>query len=220
VDFINRQDSQKYDLMKVALAHHRFGWIHPFGTGNGRVVRLLTYALLIKYGFNVSAGGRLLNPTAVFCNDRERYYEMLAAADQGTPDGLEKWCEYVLSGVLDEMTKVDKLTDFTYLKRHILFPALEYARGRELITLQEAEILSAAVTDGVVRSGDLAKVMPTLNGNQRTYQIKKLVEQKMLQPTHEGARQYTAGFANNNLIRGVIKALTDQGFIPDRLARP
>ncbi|TXH33874.1 MAG: Fic family protein [Burkholderiaceae bacterium] len=220
VDFINRQDSQKYDLMKVALAHHRFGWIHPFGNGNGRVVRLLTYALLIKYGFNVSAGGRLLNPTAVFCNDRERYYEMLAIADLGTEDALETWCTYVLLGVLQEMKKVDRLTDFAYLKRHILFPALDYARGRELITQQEADILFAAVTEGVVRSGDLAKVMPTLNGNQRTYQIKKLVEQKMLQPTHDGARQYTAGFANNNLIRGVIRALTDQGFIPDRLARP
>lgn len=71
VDFINEGDAPKYDLMKVALAHHRFAWIHPFSNGNGRVVRLLTYALLIKYGFKVLSGGRLLNPAAVFCNDRE-----------------------------------------------------------------------------------------------------------------------------------------------------
>ena len=75
--FINRADKPKYDLMKIAQVHHRFGWIHPFGNGNGRTVRLLTYALLIKYGFNVQAGERVLNPTAVFCNDRERYYAML-----------------------------------------------------------------------------------------------------------------------------------------------
>ena len=43
VAFINRRDPPKYDLMKVAIAHHRFGWIHPFSNGNGRVVRLLTY---------------------------------------------------------------------------------------------------------------------------------------------------------------------------------
>lgn len=53
VAFINQPDKPKYDLMKIALAHHRFGWIHPFGNGNGRTVRLLTYALLVKYGFNV-----------------------------------------------------------------------------------------------------------------------------------------------------------------------
>jgi Fic family protein len=77
VQFINRPDPAKYDLIKVALAHHRFAWIHPFGNGNGRVVRLMTYALLVKYGFKVKAGGRVLNPTAVFCNDRDRYYVML-----------------------------------------------------------------------------------------------------------------------------------------------
>lgn len=218
--FINSEHPRKYDLMKVALAHHRFGWIHPFGNGNGRVVRLLTYALLIKYGFNVQAGGRLLNPTAVFCNDRERYYSMLALADLGTPAGLEKWCEYVLSGVLEEMTKIDRLTDFTYLQRHVLIPALDFAKDRQLITPVESAILAQAIAAGTFKAGDLAKVMPDLSAGQRTYQIRKLVDQKMLQPIHEGARQYTAGFANNYLIRGVIKALTDEGFIPDRLARP
>ena len=219
VAFVNADDPPKYDLMKVALAHHRFGWIHPFGNGNGRVVRLLTYALLIKYGFNVQAGGRLLNPTAVFCNDREHYYSMLAVADSGTLDGREKWCCYVLQGVLAEMQKVDRLADFGYLRRNILTPALEFARERQLINRDESAILSHAITAGVIKAGDLAAIMPDLNVNQRTYQIRKLVDQKMLQPTREGSRQYTAGFANNYLIRGVIKALTDEGFIPDPLAK-
>lgn len=219
VAFVNANDPPKYDLMKVALAHHRFGWIHPFGNGNGRVVRLLTYALLIKYGFNVQAGGRLLNPTAVFCNNREHYYSMLAVADRGTLEGREEWCCYVLKGVLAEMQKVDRLADFGYLQRNILTPALNFARDRQLITRDESAILSHAITSGVIKAGDLATIMPDLNANQRTYQIRKLVEQKMLQPTHEGSRQYTAGFANNYLIRGVIKALTDEGFIPDPLAK-
>jgi hypothetical protein len=42
----------------------------------------------------------------------------------------------------------------------------------------------------------------------------------MLLPISEGARQYTIGFSNNYLIRGVIKALRDQGFIPEPLERP
>ena len=62
VSFINQPDPDKYDLMKVAIAHHRFGWIHPFGNGNGRVVRLLTYAQLIQYGFNMTTVGRVINP--------------------------------------------------------------------------------------------------------------------------------------------------------------
>ena len=52
VAFVNHDNLPKYDLMKVALAHHRFRWIHPFRNGNRRVVRVLSYALLMKYGFN------------------------------------------------------------------------------------------------------------------------------------------------------------------------
>lgn len=220
VAFINRADPPKYDLMKVALAHHRFAWTHPFGNGNGRVVRLLTYALLIKYGFNVKTGGRVLNPTAVFCNDRDRYYAMLGQADTGAPEGREAWCIYVLDGMLDELRKVDRLTDSHYLIDRILTPALYYARQRELLTQLEERVLLATARAGVVKASDLKSAMPDMNETQRTYQIRKLVERGMLAPIREGARQYTIGFSNNFLIRGVIRALSVEGFIPDALNTP
>lgn len=218
VAFINRNDPPKYDLIKVALAHHRFGWIHPFGNGNGRVVRLLTYALLIKYGFNVQTGGRVLNPTAVFCSDREAYYDMLACADRGTLADLEQWCVYVLQGILVELKKVDQLTRYDYLRGRILVPALTYSRSRGLISVQEDAILQAAVAVGVAKAGDLAGAMPNLNETQRTYQIRKLVERKMLRPVSPGARQYTLGFENSYLMRGVIHALSQENFISAPLA--
>ncbi len=214
VAFINENHPKKYDLLKVALAHHRFGWIHPFCNGNGRAVRLLTYALLIKYGFNVKAGGRVLNPTAVFCNDRDRYYAMLAKGDTGSREGLEAWCLYVLQGILDELRKVDRLTDYDYLSDRILVPALAHARGRELITGSEEKLLQITVQKGVAKSADLSVAMPDMSPAQRTYQIKKLVDRKMLQPVREGARQYTIGFSNSYLIRGIIRSLAEEGFIP------
>ncbi|MDZ7641436.1 MAG: Fic family protein [Desulfurivibrio sp.] len=217
VCFINRDDQPKYDLIKVALAHHRFGWIHPFRNGNGRVVRLLTYLLLIKYGFNVQAGGRVLNPTAVFCNDRDHYYQMLALADTGTRKGRESWCLYVLQGILNELRKVDRLADFSYLQANILTPALAYAEKRQVITHQEAAILHRAARSGVAKTGDLTKAMADLSQGQRTYQIKKLVERRMLQPIKAGARQYTIGFSSSILLRGIILALSEEGFIPPSL---
>ena len=218
VAFINRADAPKYDLIKVALAHHRFGWIHPFGNGNGRVVRLLTYALMIKYGFNVKAGGRVLNPTAVFCSDRDRYYAMLACADAGTPTGLEQWCLYVLLGVLLELNKVDQLTQYEYLKSKILVPALAFARSRTLITTQEEAVLLASVKSGIAKAADLSAAMPGMTAAQRTYQIRKLVERKMLHPIAPNARQYTLGFDNSYLMRGVIHALAQESFISVPLA--
>lgn len=218
VEFVNRPDPHKYDLIKVALAHHRFGWVHPFSNGNGRVVRLMTYALLIKYGFNVADNERLLNPTAVFCNDRERYYEMLSCADAGKDENLEAWCTYVLQGVLKELQKVDRLTDYSYLTSKILVPALAFSRERKLVTPEEHTILMETIKLRVFKAGDLAKVMPNMTTTQRTYQIRKLVERKMLEPVHAGARQYTIGFTSNHLIRGVIQALSAEEFISAPLA--
>lgn len=224
VAFINRRDPPKYDLMKVALAHHRFAWVHPFSNGNGRVVRLLTYALLLKYGFRVSIQqgdmGRLLNPAAVFCADRLRYYAMLAEADRGTDAGLEAWCTYVLGGVRDELNKLDRLADYEHLQARILLPAVAFARERQLVTAQEAAVLNATVKAGVVKAGDLEGAMPGLTAHQRTYQIRKLLQSGMLQPIRPNARQYAIGFSHNLLLRGVVRALTDEGFIPSALSAP
>ena len=220
VTFINHNDAPKYDLIKVALAHHRFAWVHPFGNGNGRVVRLLTYAMLIKYGFQVNGIGRLLNPAAVFCADRNRYYTMLGQADAGTDDGLEQWCTYVLTGVRDELNKVDRLADYAHLQAKVLLPAVAFARERQHITAQEEAVLATTIKAGVVKAGDLEAALPGLNANQRTYQIRKLVELGMLQPIKAGARQYSIGFSHNMLLRGVVRALTHEGFIPAALAAP
>lgn len=110
-EFINNHDSHKYSLLKTAIAHHRFVWIHPFTNGNGRTVRLFTYAMLVKLGFNVDAG-RIINPTAIFCSSRENYYKYLGQADSATEEGILSWCEYMLKGLKDEIEKIDKLLDF------------------------------------------------------------------------------------------------------------
>jgi Fic family protein len=219
VNFINQSDPSKYDLIKMALAHHRFAWIHPFGNGNGRLVRLLTYALLIKFGFQVDSLGRLLNPAAVFCADRQRYYSLLSQTDAGTDEALEAWCSYVLTGVRDEMKKIERLARFDYLKSKILVPALAFAFDREYITKIEYEILMAAANapDGIIKTADLASVLPKLNSQQRTYQVNKLQNMKMLKPLKPAARQYTLQFVGNNLLRGVIRSLRAEGFISDAL---
>lgn len=214
VEFINRDDAPKYDLLKMAQVHHRFCWIHPFGNGNGRVVRLLSYAMMIKYGFNVQASGRVLNPTAVFCNDRDAYYTQLSAADTGSVAGLEAWCLYVLGGIRDELNKVDRLTRYSYLQEEILKPALAYSRNRKLVTDEEAAILSMAISKGVFKAADINSAVPGLTPRQRSYQLDKLYKAHMIAPVHEGSRSYTINFTNNYLLRGVIHALEHKGFIP------
>ena len=219
LDFVNRADAPKYDLIKAALAHHRFAWIHPFGNGNGRVVRLFTYALLLKYGFNVGmdgAGiGRVLNPTAVFCIDRERYYSELARADRGDDEGLEQWVEYVLHGIRDELLKVDQLTHYDVLKNRILLPSLQFSRNRGDINADEERILRMAINKGTFKASDIDDVMANWTLRQRTYRLKKLIDAKMLAPVEEHSRTYVVLFSRGPLLRGVARMLVQEGFAPD-----
>jgi Fic family protein len=101
-----------------------------------------------------------------------------------------------------------------------LRPALDYAKERKIITPQEASVLLKAAQLGEVKAGDLAETMPGLSQGQRTYQIRKLVERKMLLPLREGSRQYIIGFSNSYLLRGIIGALSGEGFVSSSLNAP
>lgn len=71
----------------------------------------------------------MLNPTAVFCNDRETYHDMLAQADQGDDAALDTWSTYVLQGILEDLIKVDRLTHYAYLReRNMVQPVNNGAR--------------------------------------------------------------------------------------------
>jgi len=213
IDFINHDDSPKYDLLKVAIAHHRFVWIHPFGNGNGRTVRLFTYAMLIRLGFNVGTG-RILNPTAVFCSNRNKYYQQLSKADTGIDKGVLKWCEYVLDGLKVEIEKIDRLMDYPYLKSEIILPAINQSLERKYITDVEAKILKRAVDKTLIQASDIREFFAGQDNAIISRQIKKLIDKKMLVPEKEGARKYIIRFDNNFLLRGIIGSLGDKGFLP------
>jgi len=115
---------------------------------------------------------------------------------------------------------VNRLADYAHLQAHVLLPALAHAQQRRWVTAQEAAVLQRTIKAGVVRAGDLEGALAGLNANQRTYQIRKLVDSGMLQPVRDGARQYTLGFARNLLLRGVVKSLADQGFVPAAVQAP
>lgn len=72
IEWVN--SSNENILIKSAIFHHRFVWIHPFFDGNGRTVRLLFNLLLMKEGFP---------PAIILKNDRKKYYDALNSANNG-----------------------------------------------------------------------------------------------------------------------------------------
>lgn len=98
-------------LVALAASHQRLGWIHPFVDGNGRVMRLHTHTLLNSLGYT----GGLWSPLRGFARTVDRYYALLAAADESrrgdldgrgnlTEAGLIDWIDYVLDTCLDQVS--------------------------------------------------------------------------------------------------------------------
>lgn len=214
--FINDSYATQYHLLVMAIAHHRLTVIHPFDNGNGRLVRMLTYAQLLQQGFSVKAG-RILNPAAIFCDNRDTYYDMLAKADTGTDAGVLAWCQYVLQGLAREIKKIDNLLDRNYLCNEILLPVLDRALRNKYVTPEEFAVLRFVVAqskDMVLRAGDLKSLLGEAVSLRRTRFINRLLEKKLVRPIEKGGRIYTVSFFGNFLFREVNQLLVEKGFVP------
>lgn len=219
VRFINDEYREQYQLLMVSVAHHRFAYIHPFDNGNGRMGRLLNYAFLIKLGFRVK-NGRILNPSSVFYANRNKYYQMLAKADSLKDNDILAWCKYFLSGLKNEVEKIDSLLDRDYVQNKILFPALRFALDNKHITEREYKILHYLVSrdEMQIKSEELEKVGITGSVNKSRV-MARLKDKNIVHPIKEGGRIYTISFVNNILLRGVVENLTKEGFVSDFLNR-
>ena len=113
-------------LVAMAAAHQRLGWIHPFVDGNGRVMRLHTHLHLHALGYT----GGLWSPLRGFARSVDRYFALLAAADEprrGDLDGrgnlseqaLVDWIDYVLDMCLDQVRFMTATLDLNTMEQRI-----------------------------------------------------------------------------------------------------
>jgi Fic family protein len=113
-------------LVAMAAAHQRLGWVHPFIDGNGRVMRLHTHLVLSALGYT----GGLWSPLRGFARSTERYYALLADADEarrGDLDGrgnlseqaLMAWISYVLDTCMDQVAFMSGMLAFASMKDRI-----------------------------------------------------------------------------------------------------
>ena len=220
IDYINNDDSEQYDLLKIAITNHRFVWIHPFGNGNGRTDRLLTYALLCKKGYIAPNRMRLFNPTAVFAGDRNKYYDMLALADDYKDEHILEWCEYFLSGVRDEIKKSESLADADFVNKKILLPSVDRMEKAGIISRLESNILGRAIRLNTIKAGDIKDLWDRdVTSVAIAQQIKKLRDRNLIKATHEGGREYEISFENSELTRVTLEQMDLAGLLPIRVDR-
>lgn len=118
------QGSWDSRLLKIACAHHRLAWIHPFTDGNGRAARLVTHAALHP----ITSG--LWSVNRGLARRREEYYARLADADEPrrgdldgrgnlSEEGLRRWCEFFLEVCVDQASFMTRMLDLDGIKARI-----------------------------------------------------------------------------------------------------
>ncbi|KRE29405.1 hypothetical protein ASG80_19875 [Agromyces sp. Soil535] len=213
LDFANQDVPMHEQMLHVAIAHHRFVWIHPFRNGNGRVSRLLTYAMLRRNGFDSGPGYRTVNPTAVFGNDRDGYYSALEAADDLSGDGTLKWCEFFVRGLRDDLERLVQMQDFAFVREDLVHPAINMLMASGGATAVEGAALKIAITKNVVKAGDLASALPG-TASQRSVAIRGLIERALLTHDQRGQRFYRVSLARGPLSPFIVRRLDELGYLP------
>ncbi len=126
-------------ILASAYAHHRLLWIHPFADGNGRVSRLMSYAMLRQ---TLDTRG-LWSVARGLARDVKLYKAHLEACDaprQGDLDGrgnlseasLAAFAEFFLRTCIDQVTYMAGLMQTDNLRDRIMIWTEEEMRGGRL----------------------------------------------------------------------------------------
>lgn len=108
--FTNQQRPVHFAIIKAIAAHLYIAWIHPFGDGNGRVARLLEFAILLNSGIASPAAHLLSNH---YNMTRSEYYRRLNKASK-TGDPTE-FFSYAIQGFRDGLTE-----QLQHIQRHVM----------------------------------------------------------------------------------------------------
>jgi Fic family protein len=177
--------SKLRQITAVGAAHHRLLWIHPFYDGNGRVVRLMSYATLYRLGI----GSTLWSVARGLARNVNRYKELLTAADEARSNDLDgrgslsqaaltDFSEFFLRTSIDQVDFMESLLQPSELLRRIeIFVEDEIRAGR--LARGSYPVLREAVLAGNVDRAQARQLTGFQERMGRTV-ISKLLEKGLL----------------------------------------
>jgi Fic family protein len=152
-------------VLATAAAHHRLAFIHPFADGNGRVMRLMSYATLRR---TLETGG-LWSIARGLARREADYKRHLQACDeirQGERDGrgnlseaaLVAFTRFFLEVSIDQTAFMSELMQPARLRDRILSWANEEI-GYKRMPAQSARLLDAILFKGAVPRGEVPAIV-------------------------------------------------------------
>jgi Fic family protein len=154
-------------ILAVAAAHHRLAWIHPFLDGNGRVIRLMSYATLLDA---LETGG-VWSIARGLARSAGAYKNHVAACDMTrrndldgrghlSEEALAEFTRFFLEICVDQVRFMEELVQPERLRLRIgLWAAEEIALGA--LHEKSAMLLDAILYRGELLRGDVPGALGT-----------------------------------------------------------
>lgn len=169
-------------LIAAAAAHHRLVWIHPFVDGNGRVVRLMSHAVLL----NLLDTGALWSVARGLARNAQQYKRLLANCDlprRNDLDGrgnlseeaLAEFTKFFLDVCIDQVTFMESLMQPDHLRTRILLWAEEEVRLGNLPP-KSGSVLEAILYRGELPRNEVAGIVGT--GDRQARRIISAISEK------------------------------------------
>lgn len=148
-------------ILAAASAHHRLAWIHPFIDGNGRVIRLMSYAVLRE---TLDTGG-IWSVARGLARNVGEYKKHLAACDLGrrndldgrghlSEEALAAFTEFFLETCIDQVKFMEGLVQPDELRSRMMLWAEEETR-MDRLPAKAGNVLEAVLYRGELPRGDV-----------------------------------------------------------------
>lgn len=152
-------------ILSAACAHHRLLWIHPFIDGNGRVARLMSYAILRKA---LDMGG-LWSVSRGLARQEARYKQHLTACDmlrrndldgRGTlsEEALTDFAAFFLETCIDQVAFMEGLIKPETLRDRIMIWVEEQMRAN-VLPIKSDLVLKVVLYQGELQRGEVASLL-------------------------------------------------------------
>lgn len=203
--FINDDTLSDLDpLVKMAIIHHQFESIHPFGDGNGRAGRVLNILYLVAQG--------LLNMPILYLSryinqNKGEYYRQL----QAVRDTLqwEPWIIFMLKGVeqtADETIKfIRGISDMMLQYKHRI--------RKNLPNVYSQDLINNLFRHPYTKIEFVVKEVGVSRPTAMSY-LNQLIDEGILSKLKLGRENY---YINNGLFSFILNAFHSEG---DNLADP
>lgn len=176
----SNDSSQLNPVLIAGISHYEFVRIHPFVDGNGRTARALATLILYLKEFDIK---KFFALDDYYDSDRLAYYRVLNSIDQKTLD-LTGWIEYFTDGVLLSLTKVKEKVLQLSLEKH-----KKDSKGQLALTEKQTKVIEYMILNGRITSGEIQKMFK-ISRPAAYKEIKKLIEQNLIQPKGTGRAIY------------------------------